>query len=241
MTRARLVRTVIRHTRLEPVRHRFAYRSYSWLVDLDDLPVLPWPWRWFADIRARDHVGDPGAGLRENVAAYLADAGIELGAGRILMLTNARVLGYVFNPLTVYWCHDDSGSLRCVVAEVHNTYGGRHRYLLPPDAEAVVAKQFYVSPFNPVAGRYRLRAPVPEDRLRVAIALESPEGRPLFAASVRGRVLVADRRTLTSVLVAHPLETLRISALIRLQGLRLWARGLPIFPRTPVFPQEVLS
>ncbi|MFD6355834.1 DUF1365 domain-containing protein [Nocardia tengchongensis] len=240
MTRARLVRTVIRHYRGAPVQHRFAYRSYSWLVDVDELPVLPWPWRALAGFHSRDHLGDPDVPLRDNVVRYLAGHGIDVRGGRILMLANARVLGYVFNPLTVYWCHDPEGALRCVVAEVHNTYGERHRYLVESDAETVVDKQFYVSPFNPVAGRYRLRLPEPTDRLRLAITLERPDGRTVFAATVVGRVLPADRRTVARTLLAHPLETLRIAARIRWQGLRLRARGLPIVAREPSVPQEAL-
>ncbi|MFE4461731.1 DUF1365 domain-containing protein [Nocardia tengchongensis] len=240
MTRARLVRTVIRHHRSAPVHHRFAYRSYSWLVDVDELPVLPWPWRALAGFHSRDHLGDPDVPLRDNVVRYLAGHGIDLCGGRILMLANARVLGYVFNPLTVYWCHDPGGALRCVVAEVHNTYGERHRYLVESDTENVVAKQFYVSPFNPVAGRYRLRLPEPTDQLGLAIALERPDGRTVFAATVVGRVLPADRRTVARTLLAHPLETLRIAARIRWQGLRLRARGLPIVARESSVPQEAL-
>ncbi|GEM34420.1 hypothetical protein NN3_54270 [Nocardia neocaledoniensis NBRC 108232] len=240
MTRARLVRTVIRHSRREPVRHRFVYRSYSWLVDLDDLPRLPWPLRLVAGFSARDHLGDPAATLRENVVAHLTGHGIDLRGGRILMLANARVLGYVFNPLTVFWCHDETGALRCVLAEVHNTYGERHRYLVPPVPEPVVAKGFYVSPFNPVAGHYRLRLPVPGSRLQLAIALEEPDGRTLFTATVRGLVRPASGSAVLAAALAHPVETWRIAARIRWQGLRLWRRGLPILPRTPHLSQEAL-
>ncbi|MEV0768785.1 DUF1365 domain-containing protein [Nocardia salmonicida] len=241
MTRARLVRTVIRHSRREPVRHLFAYRSYSWLVDLDELPSLPWPLRPFAGFHARDHLGDPSATLRDNVVDHLAQQGIDLRGGQILMLANARIFGYVFNPLTVFWCHDDTGVLRCVLAEVHNTYGERHRYLVSPEPNPSVAKEFYVSPFNPVTGRYRLRLPVPDTRLRLAISLEGPDGRPTFDATVRGLVRPATHRTVTSAVLAHPIETWRIAARIRWQGLRLWHRGLPIVPRTPHLSQEALS
>ncbi|MBF6237567.1 DUF1365 domain-containing protein [Nocardia otitidiscaviarum] len=230
MTAPRLVRTVIRHTRTEPVRHRFTYRSYSWLVDLDEPPRLPWYLRPFARL-------DDGHDVRAVVERCLADNGIDADGGHVLMLTNARVLGYAFNPLTVYWCHDRAGAVRAVVAEVHNTYGGVHRYVVEPDAraESTVAKRFHVSPFNPVAGRYRLRAPVPTDRLRLAIVLDRPDGRTFFAASMSGRVLPADPRTLLRVLLTHPLETWRVTARIRWQGLRLWARGLPVLPR----PQHI--
>ncbi|MEC3953754.1 DUF1365 domain-containing protein [Nocardia sp. CDC153] len=241
MTRARLVHTVIRHTRLEPVHHAFRYRSYSWLVDLDELPALPWWLRRFADFRTRDRLGDPHATLRHNVEGYLAEHGIDLSGGQILMLGNARVLGYIFDPLTVFWCHDVTGALRCVIAEVHNTYGQRHRYLIPATATAMVDKQFYVSPFNPVTGRYRLRLPAPAERLHLAIALEGTDGRVLFTASVSGRVLAAKPSAVARAVCAHPLETWRIAARIRWQGLRLWARGLPIVPRPSHSPLEALS
>ncbi|MEO8815979.1 MAG: DUF1365 domain-containing protein, partial [Mycobacterium sp.] len=181
MTAPRLVRTRIRHLRRTPMRHEFSYRSYSWLVDLDALPVLRRGLRPFARFSSRDHLGDPALSIRTNVDRYVADAGIDLHGGQVLMLANARVLGYVFNPLTVFWCHDGTGALACVIAEVHNTYSGRHRYLVHPDenGNCVAAKTFYVSPFNPVNGEYRLHLPEPDDRLRIAITLCAEDGTDL--------------------------------------------------------------
>ncbi|HEY5854066.1 MAG TPA: DUF1365 domain-containing protein [Aldersonia sp.] len=233
MSVPQVVRTRIRHVRRQPVRHEFAYRSYSWLVDLDELPVLPRPLGPFARLRSADHVGDPELSLRANLDAYLAGHGISLGEGRILMLTNARVLGFVFNPLTLYWCHDCSGALECVVAEVHNTYGDRHRYLLRPDhnGTATVAKEFYVSPFNAVAGEYRLHVPEPTRRLGVAIALRDPDGATVFAATMAGPVHRADTGTVLRALITVPLAPLLVVLRIHWHGLLLWARGLPIVPR----------
>ena len=172
----------IRHQRVEPMRHEVRHRSYLWFVDLDDLPDHG-P---LARFRVRDHLGD-GPTLRANVETFLGGHGIDLAGGRITMLTQARSLGYVFNPLTLYWCHDPAGAVVCVIAEVHNTYGQRHRYLLRPDdaGRADVAKQFYVSPFYPVDGSYRMSVPEPGERLAVTITLHRPGGRP-FTASVRG-------------------------------------------------------
>ena len=93
---------------------------------------------------------------------FLAARGVDLGGGRVTMLAQARVFGYVFNPLTVYWCHRPDGTLACVVAEVHNTYRQRHAYLLARRSGAEVPKQFYVSPFYPVDGRYRMSLPEPD-------------------------------------------------------------------------------
>lgn len=230
-TTAQVVRTRIRHVRLAPLRHEFGYRSYSWLVDLDDMPRLPRWLRPLAGFRAADHLGDPHRTLRENVDGYLAEHGIDLRGGRVLMLANARVFGYVFNPLTLFWCRDRAGTLVCVIAEVHNTYGERHCYLVRPDEHGVATtpKRFYVSPFNEVRGEYRMRLPEPTDRLRVSITLTDDQ--PIFAASMTGRCQSATVRTILRATVAVPLAPLVVSALIRRHGVHLWARGLPLVPR----------
>ena len=165
--RAALYECRISHARTVPLRNVFRYRTYLWLVDLDRLP-RPGTLMPLARFSARDHLGDPGRTIRENLDRFLAAHGVDLGGGRVLMLAHARVFGYVFNPLTVYWCHRPDGTLACVVAEVHNTYGQRHCYLLHTDerGRAEVPKQFYVSPFYPVDGRYRMSLPEPGDRLR---------------------------------------------------------------------------
>ena len=163
----------VRHVRHAALHRDFRHRVYLWLVDLDALPRLPLWLRPFAGFRAADHLGDPDGTIRGNLDRYLAGRGIDLRGGRVLMLANARVLGYVFNPLTVFWCHGSDGSLACVVAEVHNTYGERHCYLLATDdaGRARAAKDFYVSPFLAVDGEYRMHLPVPDERLSLAITL----------------------------------------------------------------------
>ena len=222
----------ITHVRTAPLRNAFTYRSYQWLVDLDQLPRLGPALRMLAGFSARDPLGDPRQSIRANLDHYLAGHDIDLHGGRVLMLAHARVLGYVFNPLTVYWCHDADGTLRCVVAEVHNTYGQRHAYLLHTDdhGRAQTPKEFYVSPFYPVDGGYRMSLPEPGPRLRLSIVLERPDGTS-FVASVQGRRLPADRRGLLRAAVRHPWPTLAVSARIRVQGIRLYLRGLPVVPR----------
>ncbi|MBU2664277.1 DUF1365 domain-containing protein [Actinoplanes bogorensis] len=224
-----LYECTVRHTRTAPLRHAFAYRTYQWLVDLDDLPRD----RWLASFRARDHFGDPDVSIRRNVETYLAGHGIDLGGGPVRMLTNARVFGHVFNPLSVYWCHRADGSLAAVIAEVHNTYGGRHCYLLRTDerGRAETAKTFYVSPFNDVSGAYRLTLPEPGERLSLTVALDRDGGRP-FVASLRGRRRPATRAGLVRAALKYPLVTVAVSMRIRLQGIRLYLRGLPVVPRT---------
>jgi len=138
VTAPALYECMIRHVRAAPLANAFSYRSNLWLVDLDELP-RPTP---LAAFLASDHLGDPQRSIRQNVAAFLDRNEVDVGAGQITMLANARVLGYAFNPLTVYWCHYPDGTVACVLAEVHNTYGQRHAYLLPfedsPEAKRYV-------------------------------------------------------------------------------------------------------
>jgi DUF1365 family protein len=239
MTGSALYRGQVVHARHRPVRHRFRYGVYMWLVDLDRPPRVPWPLRPFASIRSRDHLGDPRRTIRENVDAFLGLHGVDLGGGSVLMLANARVLGYVFNPLTVYWCHTPDGSLRCILAEVHNTYGGRHCYLLEPDADgrSTADKAFYVSPFLTVDGRYRMSFGEPGERLNVQMELVQDGGR-LFQASLTGRRLPLTTGNLVRMLVRYPLMTARVAALIRLHGLVLFLRRVPRVRRSAHVPQE---
>jgi DUF1365 family protein len=227
----RIYATTIRHTRRTPLRHSFSYRSHTWLVDLDDLP-RPTP---LASFQARDHLGSPDRTLRHNLDAFLATQGIEVG-GRILMLANARVLGYCFNPISIFWCHRPDETLECVVVEVHNTYGERHAYVVRTDdhGRATVPKELYVSPFNDTSGSYDLALPVPGDRLAVSIALQ-PGG---FTASMTGRLLPPRRTSLWRASVRTPVAPLLGMLRIRIQGIRLWLRGLQVQPRAAHQSQE---
>ncbi|WP_104821221.1 DUF1365 domain-containing protein [Kitasatospora sp. MMS16-BH015] len=225
---AALYEARIGHLRRTPLRHAFTHRSYLWLVDLDHLPPVPALLRPLARFRSADHPGDPGLTIRQNLTAYLAGEGIALDpAGRVLMLTQARSLGHVFNPLTVYWCRDAAGQPVCTVAEVHNTYGQHHRYLVE---ESPVPKRFYVSPFFPVDGAYRLRLPEPGARLDLSVRLDRPDG-TAFCATVRGERRPAGVRALLAAALRHPFATYAVSAHIRYQGIRLLLRGLPVQPR----------
>lgn len=223
----------ITHVRAAPVRHEVRHHSYQWFVDLDDLPRLPRGLRSLARFAARDHFGDPELTTRANVDAYLAANGIDLRGGPITMLANARSLGYVFNPLSLFWCHDAEGELVCVVAEVRNTYGGQHCYLLRTDdaGRAETEKAFYVSPFYPVDGYYRMSVPEPNERLALSITLHRPDGPP-FTASVRGVRRSANLRTVLATALRSPLETWLVRALITKHGIALWRKGLPVVPRS---------
>ena len=148
------------------------------------------------------------------------------------MAANARAFGNGFNPISVFWCFDDAGALAGVIVEVHNTYGDRHAYLVHPDEQgrASTDKAMYVSPFHGTDGSYEIAVPVPGDRLHIAVTLHSDDG-AAFSASVAGT------RTSAGPLRAAP-AALRGAALIRVHGIWLWARRLPVLARPHHPPQE---
>ncbi len=230
--------TVVTHVRTAPLRNTFSYKSYSWYVDLDALPRLPRYARALARFDARDHFDGTAPTIRAGIDRVLAARGIE-DVERVTMLASPRVLGYVFNPLSVYWCHRADGSLACVVAEVHNTYGERHAYVVGTDdrGRAEVDKAFYVSPFYEVEGRYTMSLPEPGDLLEQVITLHR-EGEPPFVASVRGHASPATVGSLARSVLRCPGASVGVALKIRLQGVRLWLRRLPVATRPPLDPQE---
>ncbi|MEU9484806.1 DUF1365 domain-containing protein [Streptomyces decoyicus] len=227
-----LYECLVSHVRTAPVHHSLRHRTYMWLVDLDRPPRLPAALRPLARFDPRDHFAGTAPSLRAGLERFLTSRGVRLDGGRVLMLTHARVLGHVFNPLTLYWCHDRSGAPVCVVAEVHNTYGERHCYLLHTDEQgrAEVPKDFYVSPFFPVDGAYRMRLPEPAGRLDLTVQLRRGGTRP-FTATVRGTRRPATTRQLLATVLRHPWSTAALTAGIRRHGIALFLRGLPVQPR----------
>lgn len=216
-----LYEATVTHHRRTPMNNRFRYRTAYWLYDADHPPKLRWPDRLLAGFDRRDHI---------DVRAALADEA--LVADRIVTLAHARTFGYVFNPISVHWCYHRDGTLVAVVAEVHNTYSGRHAYLLRPDATgaATVDKAMYVSPFNPVDGHYRIRVSAPDERLAVSVQLRRDGDEP-FVAGLTAKRLPATRRSVLRLAVRYPFTPLRTAALIRRQGIALWVRGLKVVPR----------
>ena len=230
------VRARVHHRRTRPFTYAFGHRTTMWLVDAAD-PNAAFP-RWLrplASLRSRDHFApDDDRPLIDKVRGYLDAQDIGWSAARVLVLANARSAGYVFDPLTTYFCLDADGRLEGVLAEVHNTYGERHCYPLEVagGTPARVDKEFYVSPFFTVNGRYDIRTRLREDQVAVAISL-TQDDEVVFTAAVHGDLAAATpRRTLGAVL-RDPFPSQRVSALIRWHGVRLWLRRLPVVPRRP--------
>ncbi|WP_374447674.1 DUF1365 domain-containing protein [Stella sp.] len=246
----------VMHRRVRPFVHGFRYRVYALLVDLDELPVLDRDLRLFAYNRAglfsfhdRDHGPRDGSPLRPWIEAQLAAAGMEFRPGRIALLCFPRVLGYVFNPLSVYFCHDRDGRLGAILYEVRNTFGEQHGYLLPvgderPDGwvRQTQDKRFYVSPFLPMECRYAFRILPPGERLAVLIRQTAarPEGDvEVLAATLTGERRPLDDAWLARMAVALPLLTLKVLVAIHWQALRLWRKGARFHRRPDPPPHPV--
>lgn len=225
-----LYRTEIRHQRKHPVPHHFSYRSYWWLVDVDRLGDIPPLLRSVVRFRSQDYCGSPHAPIAANVRDFLSESGIDGRNMTIEMLTTPRQFGYSFNPITVFYCrHEPQGPVGAAIAEVHNTYGERLRYLLRPDARArsVTGKRMPVSPFFDMSGDYHIYSPAPDSRLQLGVRLNR-DNEPPFVASVHGEQVPITARTVTaSLLLGTGLLT---SARIRRQGLSLWSKRLEIHP-----------
>ncbi len=234
-----LVSGEVRHARFHPVKHTFRYRAHQWLVDADHPDVVP-PWlRPLASFRSRDHLGSPERSLGDNVRGFLAAQGVAWSAHRIVMLANARTLGYVFDPLSVYWCYATDGSLEGVLAEVHNTYGERHGYVVDVDEHGTgfADKQFYVSPFFGVFGKYQLKFVHDDDKVGAFVTLRQDD-RVVFTGSFTGRAVPVTVRRVVTVALTQPLMPQRVAALIRLHGVWLWIKRLPVVRRSPHVDQK---
>ena len=228
---AYVVDATVTHRRRHPVDHAFEHRTTTWLVDAAE-PDASFP-RWLRrlmTIRSRDHLQPGDAPLLDKVRVTVAEHGLAWSAARVQVLTGARTAGHVFDPLTTYFCFDPDGRLEGVLAEVHNTYGGRHVYPLAAERDSV-DKAFYVSPFFAVEGRYDIRARLTTSYVSVAITLTQHDVR-VFTGSVHGALRPATRRTVLRTWLRDPLASQRVSALIRWHGIRLWLRRLPVVPRT---------
>jgi DUF1365 family protein len=229
---AALYRTRVTHLRRAPVHHYFELNSYSWYLDLDELPKLPGWLRPFARFEAGDHFdGVRGETLRARVDAFLAERSIDLGGGRVTALLQPRVLGYAFNPLSLYWCHDADGVLRHVIAEVHNGRGQWHAYVIPPDGPnpAMVRKRFHTSPFNGMDGYYLVRAPRPDSELDVTISLHR-DNQPAIVGTLRGTRRPATLAQVLRLQATKPIAPQMTALSLRVQGLILRARRVPVAP-----------
>jgi DUF1365 family protein len=244
----------VMHARMKPVAHRFAYRVYSLLIDLDALDAADRVSPFFSVGRfnlvgfdPRDHGPGDGSSPADHARNMLRRAGVEVSHGRVLLLCYPRILGFTFNPLAIFFVYDREDALRGVLYEVRNTFGQRHTYVAPVgDGELSAAglrqrcgKLFYVSPFNGLEMHYlfRIRPPTEDVALRI---LERDEEGPILAATFIGARRALTTPSLLRAFFSVPLLTLKVVAGIHWEAFRLWRKGLRLVPQ-PKTPASGIS
>jgi hypothetical protein len=239
----------VMHMRLRPFGHRFRYRVFALLLDIDRLEETLKPLRLLRLDRfglmafcRRDHGPRDGSALRPWVEGLLAQAG-EPRPARVRLLSFPRILGYAFNPLSVYYCEDAEGRLRSVIYEVKNTFGDQHPYVLPaePGPDGAVrhgqSKDFFVSPFIGMDQTYAFTLRPPGARLSLKIRQGDAAGPWLIATQNGARRPLTDEGLLRQWL-SHPLMSLKVIVAIHWQALRLWLKGARFHPYRGPYPQR---
>jgi uncharacterized protein len=240
------------HARMRPTAHRFHYGVYFVHIALSAIDALPQRFfsldRWnLFSFHQKDHGPCDGSELEAWMRGLLQQYQLSHVDGEIILQAFPRVLGYAFNPVSFWFCHDKQGTLRAVLCEVRNTFGERHNYLVAnPDGSAIATdtwleakKVFHVSPFFDVAGDYRFRFERDGNLHRVRIDYRDAEGL-LLATSVGGEAQPLSTRGLLRAFFAYPWMTFGVVARIHWQALRLWLKGAG-FRRKPPPPAEQTS
>lgn len=245
-----LYKGTVMHARLKPLGHRFQYRVYALLLDLDNLstavksPIFSHNRFNLLSFFNKDHGSRDGSSLRAHVDQLLLKAD-EARPHSVKLLCYPRILGWVFNPLSVYYCYDAAGVLTAIIYEVRNTFGETHTYVAPIQegemANGLVRqerdKRFYVSPFIEMKMRYRFRLNQPDEKLTLRI-LECDNEGPLLSATFSGVRFPLTSRILLRAFIQVPFQTLKIVGGIHWEALKLWKKGAK-FHRRPKLPKPV--
>jgi len=235
----------VTHHRMVPKRHDLRHRVYWMLLDLGELEAIGQRLRLFSynrfnltSLHDRDHGDGSERPLLEQMAELLGSAGIEAADLSIRLLVMPRVAGYDFNPLSVFFCVDAGERLRAVVYEVNNTFGGRHRYVIPARASSTDAleqscdKQFYVSPFMDMDMTYRFRTGTPDDAVALAVQVER-QGETIIHTALKGHRRDLSDRNILALAVTHPLLPVKVVAAIHWHAAAMWWRGFAVNPQKP--------
>lgn len=234
----RLVVGKVLHQRRTPFKHGLKFKNYLWLVDLnEELPSY-----LKNRLLTADHFGGEAKTIKDAVIHFAQSRGESVNpSDRLLMLASARTNKYVFNPLSVYWCLDKDNKCQWAILEIHNTYGDRHAHVIRPDEKgnAVLNKEFYVSPFFTIDGEYKARAFIDEkSENKVAVSVNLYQNSALvFTASFVGKIQESTIRNRIAASLRTPFSTIQAMARIRAHGIWLWLRRLPVVPR-PNHPKQ---
>lgn len=242
----------VRHTRLRPVQHAFAYPTYFLMLPLRTLAHTPCAAldrnrAGLLSFYDRDH-GDGRSSEQGGALAWVVELlhsqGIFDARGEIWLQCYPRVLGYAFKPVSFWYCHSASGSLRAVVVEVNNTFGQRHVYLLDHPrwgVEQTAAKVFHVSPFCAVQGSYRFRFMRTPEHSKLVARIDYDDGQgPLINTAVSGSLQPYTRQARNTALRRYGAMTLAVIARIHWQALRLWLLRVPFFKKPPL-PADLVT
>jgi DUF1365 family protein len=244
----------VMHQRMKPVGHRFVYGVFFLTVPMTKLGevgkgLLKHDRFGLLSFLTRDYGPRDGTSLEAWMRKLLSDEGIHSADGEIVLHTFPRVLGYVFNPISLWYCHDKSGALRAVLAEVNNTFGERHNYLVAHEDERAIVpgawltarKVFHVSPFCDVKGHYRFRFDLAGERIFAQIDYHdepatdgAPQGEPdgkLLVTTVHGHGVPITNGAVLKAFFGHPLMTFGVIFRIHWQALRLWGKRVPFFSK----------
>jgi DUF1365 family protein len=247
-----IVDAVVVHRRLRPRANAFRYRVPYLCMGLGTLETAAGRWlkldrASFVSFHRADHGARDGSDLEAWARAILACHDLDRTCdGEIVLMTLPRVLGYVFNPVSFWFCRDSRGALRAVLCEVNNTFGERHCYLVHHDDRRPLQttdrlfghKVFHVSPFLPVEGNYRFRFRLDERVAQVEVDYHDSEGL-MLATSVFGQLEPLNDRSVLRRFIGNPLLTLFVIGRIHWQALRLWRKRVKIHRKPAPPPQPV--
>jgi DUF1365 family protein len=250
-----LYECTVMHHRLEPLRHRFVYNIFMVYLDLDEIDTLHLSMKLFSRNRLnlfalydRDHLNYNHKSIKENIREYLKSNGVDIGGGKIFLLTNLRTAGYVFNPVSFYFCFDENGDPICVVPEVGNTFNELKPYFLGRDSVSNgifrkrIIKYFYVSPFFDLDTTFDFQLEVPGEKLNIHID-DYQDGKKAFLSSLVGTSRTLTDSNLFRSFLRIPFVTLKVIALIHIHAGLLLLKKLPYKKKSnnPELQKEVFT
>jgi DUF1365 family protein len=245
-SRAEICLGKVMHRRLRPAAHQFSYGVFFLRIPLSNLAATQN--RWFSinrfnllSLDMRDYGGRDGGDLRQWARNLLAEHDVDTADGEIVLQTFPRLLGYVFNPISIWYCYDMASQLRAAICEVSNTFGERHNYLVSHEDGRIIAssdwivarKVFHVSPFCEVRGHYRFR--FEQDGARAFAQIDHYDGAAdedkLIVTTIHGTPFALTSQAAWRAFWRYPLMTIGVVAHIHWQAWKLWRKRIPFFAK----------
>ena len=230
---------IVTHRRFKPKRHFFSYKTFSVFFDIDELDELEKKISVFSlnkfnifSFYNKDHGDRDGSNLKSWVKNTLKKFNINFKISKIRLLCFPRIFGYVFNPLSIFYCYNENEELIAILYEVKNTFNEQHTYIFPVEKNAKIItqncnKKFYVSPFIEMETAYNFRLAEPKETLSIFIKQTDPEGILLSACQIGRKEDISTKQLLINFL-KHPMMTVKIIIAIHFEALRLWGKGVKL-------------